>query len=160
MLTFILEVAAFLIVLGLVAKYVVPPVRKAMNDKEGQIKNAIESAHQARREAAELAERRRVALEAAEAEAAQIVAQGNEVAEQLRTEGQQRATEEYDRLVQAAHAEIELARQRARDEVMEEVAVIVLRAAERVIEAGIDDERHRALVEEAIAAARAGGNGS
>ena len=43
---------------------------------------------------------------------------------------------------------------------MSEVGDLVLRAAERVIGGGLDDERHRALVEEAIAAAQPGGTDS
>jgi len=158
--TFVLELVAFLLVLGFIAKYVLPPLRKAMADREAQIRNAIQSAEEARRESAELAKQRREALEAARAEARQIVDQANEVADQLKEEGRQRGQEEYERLVQAASAEIELERQRARDEVMSEVGDLVLRAAERVIGGGLDDERHRALVDEAIAAAQAGGETS
>lgn len=155
--TFIAELIAFLLVLGVFARWILPPLRKAMDDRESTIHNALQSAEDARREAAELAEQRREALEAARAEARQIVDQGNEVAEQLRTEGRQRGQEEYERLVEAARSEIELERQRARDEVMSEVGELVLRAAEQVIGSGLDDARHRALVDEAITAARSGG---
>lgn len=155
--TFIAELIAFLIVLGIFAKYILPPLRRAMKDREASIKNAIESAEDARREAAEIVQQRREALEAARAEARQIVDQANEVAEQLKSDGRQRGQEEYERLVQAARSEIDLERERAREEVMGEVGELVLRAAERVIGAGLDDERHRALVDEAITAARADG---
>lgn len=155
--TFIAELIAFLIVLGIFARYILPPLRKAMNDREATIKNAIDSAEESRREAADLVRQRREALEAARAEARQIVDQANEVAEQLKADGRQRGQEEYERLVQAARSEIDLERERAREEVMGEVGDLVLRAAERVIGAGLDDERHRALVDEAITAARADG---
>lgn len=154
--TFVLELIGFLLVLGFVAKYVLPPLRKAMETREAQIRNAIESAEEARREAAELADRRREALEAARAEARQIVDQAGEVAGQLREDGRQRGQAEYERLLEAARSEIELERQRARDEVMSELGDLVLRAAERVIGGGLDASRHRALVEEAIAAAQPG----
>lgn len=157
--TFVLELVAFLLVLGFIAKYVLPPLRKAMADREATIRNSLEAAEAARRQASELAEQRREALEAARAEARQIVDQASEVADQLREEGRQRGQEEYERLVESAHAEIELERQRARDEVMSEVGDLVLRAAERVIGEGLDDRRHRALVEEAIAAAQPSGAG-
>ncbi len=57
----------------------------------------------------------------------------------------------------SAQAEIEQERDRARAEVMSQLGALVLDAAERVIGAGLDDERHRALVEEAISAAQASG---
>jgi F-type H+-transporting ATPase subunit b len=158
--TFVLELVAFLLVLGFIAKYVLPPLRKAMNERESSIRNAIQAAEDARREAGELAQQRREALEAARNEARQIVDQANQLAEQMREEGRQRGQEEYERLVASAHSEIELERQRARDEVMNEVGDLVLRAAERVIGGGLDDERHRALVDEAIAAAQTSRTGA
>lgn len=157
--TFILELIAFLLVLGFIAKWVLPPLRKAMAAREAQIRGAIEAAEDARREAAETVARRREALEAARAEARQIVDQANEMADQLREEGRRRGQEEYERLMSAARSEIELERQRARDEVMSDLGDLVLRAAERVIGSGLDDSRHRALVDEAIAAARTSGDG-
>ncbi len=155
--TFVLELIAFLAVLYFFARVILPPLRRAMNEREQQIRNSIDAAEQARRDGAEFAEKRREALEAARAEARQIVYQANESADQTREEGRQRGQAEYERLVNAAQAEIELERQRARDEVMSEVGDLVLRAAERVIGGGLDDERHRALVDEAIAAAQPGG---
>jgi F-type H+-transporting ATPase subunit b len=152
--TFIAELVAFLIVLGIFAKYILPPLRRVMNEREAHIKSSIEAADQARAEAADLARSRRESLEAARQEARQIVDQANEVAEQLRDEGRQRGQAEYERLVVAARSEIELERQRARDEVMGEVGELVLRAAERVIGGELDDDRHRALVDEAITAAQ------
>lgn len=158
--TFVLELIAFLLVLFFFARVILPPLRKAMNEREASIRNAIQAAEDARREAAELASQRREALDAARAEARQIVDQANEVAEQLKQEGRQHGQEEYDRLVASARSEIELERQRARDEVMSEVGDLVLRAAERVIGEGLDDARHRALVDEAISAAESGRNGN
>ncbi len=158
--TFVLELIAFLLVLGFIAKYVLPPLRKAMSEREGSIRNAIQAAEEARREAGELAQQRREALEAARNEARQIVDQASQLADQMREEGRRRGQDEYERLVASAQSEIELERQRARDEVMNQVGDLVLRAAERVVGAGLDDERHRALVDEAIAAAQSSGNGA
>lgn len=158
--TFVLEIVGFLLVLWFVARFVLPPLRKAMAAREAHIRNAIESAEQARREGAELAEQRRGALEAARQEARQIVDQANDAADQLREDGRRRGQEEYERLVRAARAEIDLERQRARDEVMSDLGALVLRAAEQVIGSGLDAERHRALVDEAIAAAAADRAGS
>ncbi|MGH9302866.1 MAG: F0F1 ATP synthase subunit B [Acidimicrobiales bacterium] len=154
--TFVLELIAFALVLWFVAAKVVPPLRKAMNAREAQIRNSIDSAAEARRDAERLVAERRQLLEQAREEARAIVEGANQMAEQLRGEGRQRGEEEHDRLVKAARAEIELERQQARDDVMTDVGRLVLEAAERVIGAGLDDERHRALVDEAISAAEAG----
>jgi F-type H+-transporting ATPase subunit b len=154
--TFVLELIGFVLTLALIAKFPLPLLRKAMADRANHIRNSIESAEQARAEAEALAKERRDLLEHARAEARSIVDQANEIAEQLREEGRQRGQEEYERLVASAQSEIDLERQRARDEVMADVSALVLQAAERVVGAGLDDARHRALVDEAISAAQAG----
>ncbi len=155
--TFLAELVAFLLIVLFFAKVILPPLRKAMSEREAHIRNSIEAAEQARLDALDTARERHEALEAARLEARQIVDQANEVAEQLRIEGRDRGQEEYDRLVAAARAEIELERQRAHDEVMTDIGELVLRAAESVIGGGLDDERHRALVNEAIVAAQTAG---
>jgi F-type H+-transporting ATPase subunit b len=159
--TFIFELIAFLLVIAFVAKVVVPPLSRVMNERAEHIRNSIQAAEDARREADELAGRRHELLEAARQEARAIVEQANEIATQLKEEGRQRGLEERERLVSSAQSEIEQERERARSGVMSELGTLVLEAAERVIGAGLDDERHRALVEEAISAAQAsaGGNG-
>jgi F-type H+-transporting ATPase subunit b len=158
--TFVLQLVAFLLVLGFLAKYVLPLLRKAMADRAEHIRSSIQSAEDAKRDAEALASERREQLESARAEARQIIDQANEIAGQLKEEGRQRGQEEHDRLVASAQAEIDLERDRARSEVMGELGSLVLEAAERVIGAGLDDDRHRALVEEAISAAQASGRES
>jgi F-type H+-transporting ATPase subunit b len=157
--TFVLELIAFLIVLWLMAKYVLPPLRDAMAKRAEHIRSSIQGAEDAKREADHLAGRRRELLEAARAEARQIIDQANEIADQLKEEGRQRGLEEHDRLVSNAQVEIELERDRARAEVMSSLGDLVLEAAERVVGAGLDSDRHRALVDEAIAAAQGDGGG-
>jgi F-type H+-transporting ATPase subunit b len=151
--TFVLELIAFLLVLGFVAKYVLPPVRKAMDERAEHIRSSIQAAEDAKRDAEASAVTRREQLEAARKEARAIIDQANATADQLREEGRQRGQAEYERLLANALVDIEQERQRARDEVMEDVGGLVLRAAEQVIGGALDAERHRALVLEAITAA-------
>ncbi len=147
--TFVLELIAFLLVLGFIAKYVLPPLNKAMAARADHIRNSIQAAEDARTEAEAAVVKRRELLELARGEARAIVDQANATADQLREEGRQRGQEEYERLLADARVEIEQERQRARDEVMEDVGAL-------------DAERHRSLVNDAIVAAQAsapGGSG-
>ena len=152
--TFVLELIAFLLVLAFVAKYVLPPLRKAMADREAQIRNSIQAAEDLRHDAEQSSRQRRELLEAARVEARQIVDQAGEIAEQLRDEGRRRGQEEYERLLEAARGEIAVERERARAELLNELGAVVLDAAERVIGGALDEDRHRALVDDAISAAR------
>jgi F-type H+-transporting ATPase subunit b len=157
--TFIEELVAFLLVLAFFAKVPLPYLRNAMDERTEYIRTSIQSAEDARRDAEASAAERREVLENARNQARAIVDQANETAEQLREEGRQRGQQEYDRLLVNARIDIELERQRARDEVMEDVGALVLRAAEQVIGGALDAEQHRALVLQAIAAAEESGPG-
>jgi F-type H+-transporting ATPase subunit b len=153
--TFVLELIAFLIVLGVIWRFILPPLKKVMNEREQHIASAIHEAEQARSDAATLLEERRALLEQARAEARGIVEQANRLADQLRDEGRSLGQEEYHRLVANAETEIQLERQRARDEVIAQLGSLVISAAERVVGAELDLDRHRALIDEVIASTEA-----
>ena len=55
-------------------------------------------------------------------------------------------------MVASADAEINLARQRALDELTSRIGALVLSVARQVIEREIDAQRHRALIDEAVSA--------
>src|ERR1019366_567985 len=97
--TFLLELIAFGLVLFFIAKYVLPPLRRAMDQRAEHIRNSIEAAEAAKREAEESSAKRRELLESARTEARAIVDRANQLAEQLKEEGRQRGQEEHARLV-------------------------------------------------------------
>ena len=134
--TFIVELVAFLIVLGVIAKYVLPILKKALDDRAADAD-------------------RRTALEEARQQAREIVAQANRTAEQVRTEAQANAQNEYERIVGNAETEVGLARQRAVDEAANRMGQIVMDVVERVIGREVDAEAHRDLIDEAVRALRA-----
>jgi F-type H+-transporting ATPase subunit b len=151
--TLIEELVAFLIVLWIVARFVLPPLRSAMAQRAEGIRNTIQAADAARAEADNLLGERRAVLEQARVEARSIVDQASEIAEQMKEQGRRRGEEEYQRIVERAAADIELERQRARDEVTRQLGALVMAAAEQVVGAELDETRHRGLIDEAIAAA-------
>ncbi|HXX90444.1 MAG TPA: F0F1 ATP synthase subunit B [Acidimicrobiales bacterium] len=152
--TLIVEIIAFLIVLFVLRRYVLPPVNKALQDRQENIRTALEQAEAARAEADETRAQRQVIVDEARQQAREILAQANTTAERVRSESADRAQQEYERLVGSAQAEIALARQRAVDEVSGQVAALVVSVAQQVIGREVDAERHRALIDEAVAALR------
>ena len=63
--TLIVEVVAFLIVLGFLGKYVLPVLNKALSERQEQIRTALEAAETARVEAAEAEAERQQTLDEA-----------------------------------------------------------------------------------------------
>ena len=158
--TLIVEIVAFLVVLGVLWRYVLPPINKAMSQRQEEIRQALESAERARAEADETRAQRQSILDEARQQARQIVATANANAERVRAESVERGQQEYERLVESADAEIALSRQRAVDEVSARVATLVLAAARQVIGREIDAEAHRDLIDEAVRALQGAAGGS
>lgn len=148
--TFFVELVAFLIVLGVIAKFVLPPLNKALDDRSHQIRSELEAADAAKADAAEADDQRRTELERARQQAREIVAQANRTAEQVSADAQTRGQGEFERLVSAAEAEVRLARQRALEEAAARLGELVVDVVERIIGREIDAEAHRDLIEEAV----------
>jgi F-type H+-transporting ATPase subunit b len=153
--TLIVELIAFLIVLFVIRRFVLPRLTEALDNRAAQIKTQLEAADEAKADASKADEDRRHALEEARHQARDIVAQANRTAEQVKTDAQRNAQGEYERIVSNAEAEVALARQRAVEEAAGRMGEIVLNVVERIIGREISAEAHRDLIDEAVAALNA-----
>ena len=153
--TFFIELAVSIVLILLIYKYVIPPINKAMEERQEKIRASLEAADQARADAEAADDERRTILEEARHQAREIVAQANRTAEQVRTDAQGRGQSEYERIVATAETEIELARQRAVEESAARLGEIVMDVVERVIGREVAVEAHRDLIDEAVTALRA-----
>jgi F-type H+-transporting ATPase subunit b len=158
--TLILEIVAFLIVLGVIGKYVLPVLNKALEERQAQIQSALEAAEKARAQADETRAQRQRILDEARQQARDIVAQANRTAQGIVAGAEERGQREHDRLVASASAEISAERQRALEELSAQVGALVLSVARQVIGREIDPERHRALIDEAVEVLRSSGAAS
>ncbi len=152
--TFIVVLLAFLIVLGVIGKKVLPILNKVLTERQDQIRGELEAADKAKADAEEADVERRAELERARAQAREIVATATATADQKLVDAEARAQEAADRIMQAADAEVAVARQAAVEEVSARVGEIVLAAAERVVGREIQAADHQDLIDEAIAAVR------
>jgi F-type H+-transporting ATPase subunit b len=153
--TLIVEIVAFLIVLYVIGRKVLPFVNTQIETRQEQIRESLQAAEKAREEADETRALRQGILDEARQQARELVSQANRTADQSRADGQARGQQEYDRLVASAEAEINLARQRALDDLTSRIGTLVLSVARQVIEREIDAQRHRGLIDEAVSALRA-----
>jgi F-type H+-transporting ATPase subunit b len=152
--TFVAELIAFLIILGIIAKYILPPLNRAMQARQEEIRTSLAAADAARAEADETRAQRQEILEEARTKAREIVSAANTTAERSVAQAEDRGQQEYDRLLRAAETEIGLAKQRAVDEVSAQLGALALSVARQVIGREIDAASHRDLIDEAVAALR------
>ncbi len=152
--TFFVVLIAFIIVVGVITKYVLPPLNKVLTERQDLIRGELEAADKAKADAEEADTERRAALEQARAHARDIVSQAQTTADQIVLKATAEGQAIHDRIVASADAEMVVARQAAVEQVTARVGEIVLAAAERVIGREISLSDHQDLIDEAVAAVR------
>ena len=144
-------IITFVVVLIILKRFVWSPLLEALDERQKRIRDALEGAEQARDEAqAALAEHQK-ALAGAESEAREIVAQAREAGERVRTDIIDEARRGAEQTVEQARRSIETEKQAALIELRREVADLAVRAASEIVNANLDDERNRQLVDDLIA---------
>lgn len=149
--TFFAELVAFLLVLGALAKWVIPPVNKAIEDRQAQIRSGLEAGEEGKRLLEEARAEHERLIQEGRREARSIVEQAAKVAEQAKADILASAREEAARLSERAKADIAREAERATEELRRGLVDLVIETARKVIGAELDSQRHRRLIEEAVA---------
>jgi F-type H+-transporting ATPase subunit b len=144
------EVITFLILLFLLVRYVYPPIRKQIQERQAEIERSIDEAEKTRAEARELLAEYRRQIEEARGEGRRILEEARKQAETQRERTKKDAREEGDRIIQRAREEIDRERESAVREVRREVADMVVQASEQVIGRSIDRDEHERLISQAL----------
>ncbi|MEX2478865.1 MAG: F0F1 ATP synthase subunit B [Gracilimonas sp.] len=140
----LVSLIAFLFVM---IKYAVPPIMTALQERERNIKESLESAEQAIAKAEQISKDNEKALREAEVKAQQIRKEAVEEAELIRTERISKAKEEAAQLIEQARTSIEQEKNQALVELREEVAKLAIQSASIIIDAELDNEKNNKLVD-------------
>lgn len=150
-LTLIGQSITFLVFVWFCKAFVWTAIRNAMDEREAQIADGLEAADRAGRDLELAQEKATQRLREAKGEAASIIDAANKRASQIVEEAKDAAREEGGRLKVAAQAEIAQEANRAKEQLRSQVAVLALAGAEKVLEASIDESKHKELVEKLAA---------
>ena len=150
-LTLIGQMIAFALFVWFCMKYVWPPIIAAMQTRAEKIADGLEAADRADKDLELAKEAATKKLREAKQEAAGIIDAANKRANQIVEEAKNQAREEGERLKAAAQAEIEQEINRAKESLRGQVASLAIAGAEKVLEASIDENAHKALVEKLAA---------
>jgi F-type H+-transporting ATPase subunit b len=148
--TFVVELVAFLIVVFLLGKYVLPPLNRIMEQRQATIRQALADSEEAKRRLAEAQAERDDVIRQAQTQARGLVEEANRMAEQLRQERRQQAEQEYERIVNSAYGDIEAQSRRAQDELRRQAADLAVAVAERILGEGIDRQAQQNLIDRTI----------
>ena len=154
--TVIVELITFLIMLAILARWVYPIVVRVAEARQRAVAEQLTEAEKARAEAEKNLEEARAKLEDARKTAQNVIDAAGKSAEQLRAEIKGKADDEAKRIAEAARKEIEAERDRAIQSVRGEVANLVVAATEKVVGETLDAQKHKQLIDRAIAEVASG----
>lgn len=126
-------------------------VRSMMDERTKKIADGLEAADRASQDLELAQEKAAQQLRQAKEEAAAIVDAANKRASQIVEEAKEQARVEAERIKAAANAEIEQEVNRAKEQLRGKVAALAIAGAEKVLQASIDQNAHKALVEDLAA---------
>jgi F-type H+-transporting ATPase subunit b len=148
----IIGTLAFLIVFGLLARYVFPKVGKMLDERTEAIEGGIKRAEEAQAEAKSTLEAYRAQLADARHEAAQIRERAREEGAAIIAELREQAQADAQRITQSARQQIEADRERAVVQLRQQVGELAVELAGRIVgEALTDDARQHRVIDRFLA---------
>ena len=149
--TIIWTIVTFTLAYLILAKFAWPQLLGALEEREDRIREALQGAEKARESSEAALEEHRSRLAEAEFEARQIVAQSREAAEKVHQEVVAKAREEAQGMIEQARQSIEREKNAAISQLRSEMADLAVQAASELVNANLDDDKNRKLVDELIA---------
>jgi F-type H+-transporting ATPase subunit b len=144
--TFFVELAAFALLLFLLAKFIIPPINRAMTARQDAIREQFAELDEAKSEASAAEEEFKAQIADARHEAARIREEAREQGAQIIAEMREQAQVEAARIVEHAHAQIEADRKAAQASLRSEVGTLATTLAGRIVGESLDDEARQSRV--------------
>jgi F-type H+-transporting ATPase subunit b len=141
---------AFLLLLGVMYKFVFPQANQMLEDRSAAIVGKMEEADTKLAEAEEARGRFEAQLADARGEANRIIEDAKSTAESLRADIVAKAETEAAAIVERAQADIQAERERALQELRTQVGVLSVELASRIVERELDAGTHQVLVDDYI----------
>jgi F-type H+-transporting ATPase subunit b len=144
--TFIVEIIAFLIMLAILGRYVLPRINKGLDDRQEQIRSQFEASEKAQHDAADaLAEYQKELADARE-EAGRMREEAREQGAAIIAQMRQQAQSEAERITASAHKQIEAERAQAVNSLRNEVGSMATTLASRIVGEALEDSARQSRV--------------
>jgi F-type H+-transporting ATPase subunit b len=150
--TFFVELFAFVLILIVLARYVIPPINKAMTARQEAIRQEFAEAEEAKDKANAAEAEFKAQIADARKEAGRIREEAHEQGKQIIEEAKQQAQVEQQRIKEQAQAQIAAERQQAVTSLRAEVGTLATSLAGRIVGESLeDDERSGRVVDRFLA---------
>jgi F-type H+-transporting ATPase subunit b len=141
---------AFLVLLGALWKFGLPPIRNMMKQREDRIRGDLERAEQAKTEAEGVLAEYQRQLADARTEAGRIIEEARQSADQVKRDLTARAEADAAQIRERASQDVALATERATADLQGRMAELSIELAEKVVERSLDRDTQHALIESYI----------
>ncbi len=141
--TFFAELVAFALILFVLYRYVVPPLSKALRERQEMIQKQVEDSEEAARKLRAAEERYESALAEARTEAAKIRDAARADADRIRVELRERAEQEVARIRQRGEEQLAAEREQAVRELRSQIGELSLQLATRIVGQELDGTERR-----------------
>ena len=138
--TLLAEIVGFLIVVFVIYRYVLPPLRRLVEKREETIRQQVEAAKEAEQRKKDAHAEYDHAVERAENDAARIRDDARADADRIQTEGRERAREEAERIKKRGDEALENSRLQATRELKGEVGGHATTLADRLVREELEDD--------------------
>lgn len=141
------QAIAFVIFVWFCMKYVWPPLMSAIEARQKQIADGLADADRAKKDLELAKSEVKDKLKEAKVQASELIDQASKRGSQIVEEAKQDAVAERDKILAQARAEIESERNRAREELRKQVAVLAVVGAEKILQRSIDSSAHHDILD-------------
>ena len=145
-LTLIMQAVAFTAFIWFCARFIWPPLMRAIENRQKQIADGLAAGEQGRRELASAEKRDAQMLVEAKARSAEIVAMGEKFKSEAIEQSKIEAKAEGERISAAAKAEIAQEVARAKEQLRDAVADLAVAGATKILQKDVDTKTHADLL--------------
>ncbi|MBY5947793.1 F0F1 ATP synthase subunit B [Photobacterium rosenbergii] len=144
------QAISFVIFVWLCMKYVWPPLLTLLDERRDEIAKSLSLSANAEKELQIAKANGQQLIDEAKHNASQLVEQGNQRKAQIIAEAQAVAELEKERIVAQGLGDIELERNRMKNDLKDEMASLVIECAQKLIDKNLDTSTNREFVDKLI----------
>lgn len=147
---FIWTIITFLILLFVLAKFAWKPLLAALESRESTIKSSLDDAEKAKRELERINVESEEIIAKAQSDAQGIRSEAKAAAEKIKADLIASTDDDVKKIRDEAHKQIQVEKDKAINDIREEVVTLTISVAEKVIKKNLSKDENQSLIEESL----------
>lgn len=144
--TLVMQIIVFAVLVWFTAKYVWPPIAKALDERADKIAEGLAAAERGKSDFEQAEKKVAELLSEGRTQVTEMVSNAEKRAAQIVEEAKTQATSEAARIAAQAKADVEQEVNRAREALREQVAVLAVKGAEAILQREVDQKQHEKML--------------